>query len=521
MTVIVVSDDSFEREVLNSAEPVVVDFFAEWCGPCKAMAPALDEAAAELAGKVKIVKVDVDKSPATKDKYAIRAMPTLLVLKSGTVVSRRVGGIPQKAKLLEWIASASAASDAPPEPRAEEFKLTNGLHVVVIPSPRATSVTVRTIYKAGAADDIAGANLLWALLPQLPDKAKPAFAQILPDYTVFPQVVSKDELQAAMQRDVARMAPLNVTEEDVAEAKQKLIESFSRSNSEGQLGQQMSAALFGSHPYAMRRSGAADKVVKLSREDLARLHRRYCAPNNAVVIISGAVTAEEAKRLAEEAYGQIAANPDVGTRARPEFTLIEAGQRFTATEPRAKKGMLSRRYAVPSNATASAGEAEALEILALVLSAPGRLTRPPASEGRPDVIARGQYSGANLGTGELLFRSPDRDPETTEAEFDQVIADVRTNGVTEAELAGAKERLAADHVSANYDEKSISARYDAVAIGIPISRIEGRLDAIAKVTAEDIKRVANAYLDPRRAVTGWLLPEAATAEDSAPLAKAG
>ena len=105
-----VTDASFEDEVLKSREPVVVDFHAEWCGPCKAMAPALEQLAKELSGKVKVVKVDVDKNPAVTGKYGIRAMPTLLVFKDGEVSAAHTGAIVQKKKLEEWINSNVSAS---------------------------------------------------------------------------------------------------------------------------------------------------------------------------------------------------------------------------------------------------------------------------------------------------------------------------------------------------------------------------------------------------------------------------
>jgi thioredoxin 1 len=100
-----VSDKTFDEEVLKSSEPVVVDFFAEWCGPCKAMAPALEAVAAEQKGKVKVVKVDVDQNPGITTKYGIRAMPTLIVFKDGQVAGQHVGALVQKRKLEEWIGS--------------------------------------------------------------------------------------------------------------------------------------------------------------------------------------------------------------------------------------------------------------------------------------------------------------------------------------------------------------------------------------------------------------------------------
>lgn len=98
-----VSDGTFENEVLKSSEPVLVDFFAEWCGPCKAMAPALDEIAAEMQGKVKVVKVDVDKSPGVTGEYGIRAMPTLMLFKDGKVAAQHTGALVQKKKLEDWV----------------------------------------------------------------------------------------------------------------------------------------------------------------------------------------------------------------------------------------------------------------------------------------------------------------------------------------------------------------------------------------------------------------------------------
>ena len=100
---VVVSDASFEKDVLQSSEPVLVDFFADWCGPCKAMAPALEQVAAEMKGKVKVAKIDVDANPAITQKYHIQAMPTLMIFKDGKVAAQRVGALVQKKQLADWI----------------------------------------------------------------------------------------------------------------------------------------------------------------------------------------------------------------------------------------------------------------------------------------------------------------------------------------------------------------------------------------------------------------------------------
>lgn len=99
------SDAGFELDVLKSAEPVVVDFWAEWCGPCRMIAPALEEISGALGDKVKIVKLNVDENPAIAAKYGIMSIPTLLLFKNGEIADRQVGAAP-KQKLHQWISGA-------------------------------------------------------------------------------------------------------------------------------------------------------------------------------------------------------------------------------------------------------------------------------------------------------------------------------------------------------------------------------------------------------------------------------
>ena len=100
-----VTDATFEQDVIKASEPVVVDFWAEWCGPCKMIAPALEEISGTLNGKVKIVKLNVDENPATAAKYGIMSIPTLMLFKNGQLASRQVGAAP-KQKLEQWITAA-------------------------------------------------------------------------------------------------------------------------------------------------------------------------------------------------------------------------------------------------------------------------------------------------------------------------------------------------------------------------------------------------------------------------------
>jgi thioredoxin 1 len=100
-----INDSEFEQKVTNSTEPVLIDFWAEWCGPCKMLSPVIDQLSEEMKGKIKIVKMNIDENPETPSSLGVRSIPTLMIFKDGKQISSKVGAHP-KNKLKEWIDSS-------------------------------------------------------------------------------------------------------------------------------------------------------------------------------------------------------------------------------------------------------------------------------------------------------------------------------------------------------------------------------------------------------------------------------
>jgi thioredoxin 1 len=109
MSTVKVTDESFEKDVLQAAGPVLVDFWAEWCGPCKQIAPALEQIADELGGNVTVAKLNIEESPTTPSRYGVRGIPTMMLFKGGQMASMKVGAMP-KQKILEWLSEAGVAA---------------------------------------------------------------------------------------------------------------------------------------------------------------------------------------------------------------------------------------------------------------------------------------------------------------------------------------------------------------------------------------------------------------------------
>jgi len=442
---------------------------------------------------------------------------------------------------MMFFQSLTALKASPIASRVSDFTLSNGLRVVVVPDHRAPVVTHYVWYLAGSADDPPGtsgiAHFLEHLMFKSTDKMPSGeFSKIVSrlggqdnaftthDYTGYYQRIAKERLGTVMAMEADRMANLQLGEKDVETEREVILEerrARTENNPSNILSEQMSAALYRNHPYRIPIIGWMHEMAKLSRADALAFYKRFYAPNNAVMVVAGDVTAAEVKTLAEATYGKVKANPDVHSRLRPQEPPSRAPRRVELKDPRAGNASVRRFYLAPSLPKAEPGEAEALYLLMKIVghSSTSRLYQRLVVEERLASSAGGWYSGLGLDSGSIgvyAVAAKDVGLDKVEAAIDRVLHELRQSPVSADELERAKKAFIADFVYETDSQSALARRYgEGLVLGLTIEQINDWPVAIAKVTADDIKRVADKYLDIRSSVTGTLLPVPADAETEA------
>lgn len=426
-------------------------------------------------------------------------------------------------------ATSSYAGDA----RATMFKLDNGMDVVVIPDHRAPVVTHMAWYRVGAADEAPGVSGIAHFLEHLMFKATENMASgefsktiaklggqdnafTSQDVTAYFQRISRDRLPTVMKMEAERMTKLRLevnevlTERDVIKEERR---SRTDNNPSAVLAEEMNAALYQSHPYGIPIIGWMHEIAELSREDALAFYRRHYAPNNAILVVAGDVTPQEVLQLAQETYGKIPKNPDVVPYKRPTEPEPKAARRVELIDARAGEPVLQRYYNVPSYASATGNEAEALDLLLKIVgSGPtSKIYRELVVNQKIASSAGGYYSGHGKEYGKIaLYGIPAQGAtiEALEAGVDAVIADVVANGVTEAELERAKRVYIADYIYESDNQATLARRYGfGLVVGQTIEQIENWPQEIRKVTRADVQAAAAKYFNPKASVTGVLLPK--------------
>jgi zinc protease len=451
------------------------------------------------------------------------------------------GRITLKTRLagLALVGAVAAASPAAAAVKTSTFTLDNGLEVVVIPDRRTPVVTHMIWYKVGSADEVAGKSGLAHFLEHLLFKGTEKYPAAMfsqkvasiggqenaftsSDYTGYYQRVPREHLATAMAFESDRMTGLVLTDEVVLPERDVVLEEQNQriaNNPGARLGEQMQAALYLNHPYGRPVIGWRHEIEKLNRDDALAFYRRHYAPNNAVLVIAGDVTADEVRALTEQTYGKLARRPEIGARVRPQEPDHIAPRSVTLADPRVEQPSVQRQYLVPSAATAKRGESEALEVLAHVLGSGSnsRLYRSLVVEKRLAVSVGAWYQGASLDVTRFsAHATPAANigfPEV-EAAMDEAIADIARNGITAEEIERTKTRLIADAVYAQDNQATLARWYGAaLTTGSKAEDIATWPDRIRDVTSDAVRAAAQAWLDKRRSVTGYLIKDNSKREE--------
>jgi zinc protease len=428
------------------------------------------------------------------------------------------------------VAQTTVTSDPP-----ASFTLANGLRVVVIPDHRTPVVTQMIWYKVGSADETPGKSGLAHFLEHLMFKGTakhPAgeFSQTVlrvggnenaftsTDYTGYFQRVPRDQLAKMMEFEADRMTGLILKDENVLPERDVVLEEFNMrvaNNPEARLTEQVMAALYLNHPYGRPVIGWHQEIEKLDREDALAFYKRFYAPNNATLVIAGDVDAKDVRPLAERTFGEVAAQPAIpAQRLRPQEPEPAAPRTVTLSDPRVEQPGVRRYYLVPSATTAAAGESPALDVLAQLMGGGSNsyLYRALVVDRPLAVSASASYQGTSLDATQFaISASPKPGVEFAQIEqvMDGVIADVAQNTVRAEDLERVKTQLIAEAIYAQDNQATLARWYGgALTTGLSIEDIRSWPDRIRAVTAEQVRNVAQKWLDKKRSVTGYLIKDA-------------
>jgi zinc protease len=431
------------------------------------------------------------------------------------------------------VAVAASTGIAEAGTQVADYRLDNGLELVVIPDHRVAVVTHMVWYRVGSADETPGKSGLAHFLEHLMfkgTKEHPAgeFSKAVAlaggqenaftsyDYTGYYQRVPSADLKRVMAFEADRMTGLTLTKEQVLPELQVVLEEQNQrvgNNPRARLSEQVEAALFLNHPYGRPVIGWRQEIEALTQADAVAFYKRFYGPNDAVVVIAGDVDPEQALAFAKDTYGKVARRTDLPPRMRPQEPPPVAVRSLTLADPRVELPILQRDYLVPSFHTAKAGQSEALEVLAHILGSGNnsRLYQTLVVDRKIAVSAGAWYdSGAFDDSKFGVYGSP-RDGATLpklEEAIDDVIRTVAEKGVTEDELKRSKTRLIADAVYAHDSQASMARWYgSSLVTGSTVADIESWPDRIRRVTADEVREAARQWLRKTRSVTGYLVKD--------------
>lgn len=414
----------------------------------------------------------------------------------------------------------------------ESFTLDNGMQVVVVPDHRAPVVVHMVWYKVGAADEPPGksgiAHFLEHLMFKGTDKLSPGeFSKTVAanggrdnaftsqDYTAYFQTIARDRLELVMSMEADRMVNLKFGQKDMVTEREVVLEERRQrtdSTAQGQFREQAQAALYLAHPYGTPIVGWEEEIKNLDLDDALAFYGRFYAPNNAILVVAGDVTAAQLRPLAEKYYGVIPANPEVRQLDLPHEPPHRAARRLTHSDSRVAEPSWQRMYLADSVSWGDQDNTVALQLLSDILGAgsTSRLYSTLAVKSQTALSIGAWYSGVTRGPGSFgIYASPADGVslEQLEAAVDSELQKVIADGITDDELKRARTGLLADAIYMR-DSLSQGARVfgSALSAGVTIEEVESWPDRVRAVTKEDVRKAAESVFRMERSVTASLLP---------------
>ena len=422
---------------------------------------------------------------------------------------------------------------------AETFTLKNGLQVVVIPNHRAPVVTHMIWYKFGAADEHPGKSGIAHFLEHLMFKGtthvpEGQFSLIVKklggndnaftthDYTAFYQDIAVEHLPRVMEMEADRMQNLTLENEQVASERQVIIEERRQridNQPQAKFQEQLMSALFVNNPYSTPVIGWLNEMEGLTREDAMTTYKAWYAPNNAVLVVSGDITAEELKPLAEKFYGDLPV-AEIPERNRPRPAPLVAETQVTYKDPRVGMPLVTRTYRAPRGS-------DALELLTEIFggSTTSRLYKGLVIDQKLAIAAGADYEPISLNdTSFSVYANPAPGVSLQQLKtaLDMEVKKIVDNGITPEELKSAQKRTTAArtyYLDSLQGPAIIFGR--ALTSGFDIGYLENWSDRIGKLTVADVNKATRELFAPENIpIIGFLLPQPGAApggQNKAPL----
>ncbi|WP_425039840.1 M16 family metallopeptidase [Primorskyibacter sp. S187A] len=446
-------------------------------------------------------------------------------------------------RLAQWFGLAAlicTSTEVMAEQPVTTTTLDNGMQVVVIEDNRAPVAVHMVWYRAGSADEPAGASGIAHFLEHLmfkrTDTLEPGeFSKTVAqnggsdnaftsyDYTGYFQRVAADRVGLMMQMEADRMVNLQLKEEDILTEREVIIEERNQrtENDPGALmREQMRAALYLNHRYGVPIIGWRHEMVSLDMDDALEFYADHYAPNNAILIVAGDVTPDEIVALAEEHYGPIPANPEIEPRARPQEPPQTAARRMVFEDPRVAQPYVMRSYLAPERDPGAQREAAALYLLSEVL---GGSQTSVLAEALQFKTSKAVYAGAGYSATSLddttftlvMVPSQGVSLEDGEAAMDAVVAEfLETRDIDDDQLARIKRQIYASQIYGQDNVQQVANRFGrALTAGLTVEDIQAWPDILQSITEEEIFAAADALFDLDRSVTSYLTRPADASEE--------